>query len=317
MLGSPTPQTALVESQKPDSPSYAFEHEAQKANVRRHANAEAQAQVMLRRLLAREPPAATFALLVQYALACHLNVEWYERSIREERVKLARQTRLATIVAVVLIVTTAVGSVALGHYGETSATVVLTHFAVLLSAAFAVLRLLSGATASKAVASLFWQASADLKEGLYHFEQAWRGKAIDDDDFRAALLVQIVQARVISQKERFDFFKLQKSPAEVLDGAATTLQTLLGRPASVADLVQARQAAELAEHGDVHSLARDARIASLRAEAARAAAKAKADTFGEKDDTPAAVKARQDLLAAEDALRAARVTWETYAAATP
>ncbi|HEX8440884.1 hypothetical protein [Archangium sp.] len=162
-------------------------------------------------------------LLVKHATEYQLNIKWYEQELLAKQNFQKRQTRLIVFVTLLAILATIIASFAqVGWSGQLT---------LVITAVFAVMRLFAAWTDVKAQIGIFWEAASNLKERLYTFEQAWRGKGtqwIKDSrhtwEFRAALEEQIRLARLEVRKERTAFFQTLKSPSEVLDMAVSLWQ---------------------------------------------------------------------------------------------
>src|SRR4029079_17489276 len=90
--------------------------------------------------------------------------------------------------------------------------------------ALTVLQVIAALADGKALLTIFWKASSDLKELLYTFEQKWCGKAAVEagggfcagSGFCEAVDEALRASRAVTRAERVDFFATLRSPSDVV-----------------------------------------------------------------------------------------------------
>lgn len=332
------------------SEAYAFEDDAKKREapqtgeriVSRHrawTSALEQAEVLLRRLEVPEPliaralgesrdPAALAelgprgpaqlrelrSLLAQYASDVIMNAGWYQAKVREFERRLRTFQALAVVCALII----------LGLFGKLamdapppdtvdSSTTWIAQLSLFGTLFFGLLKTLAMGTNLKRQLTAFWEAGADLKEALYTFEHAWKGKleTLPDllgPDFATALYEELRNARTIVRKERAAFFEAYASPEEILavpqsmmsEAAANANVMVAARTASNNERVS-RQAATAKDIADERRRVIEAKAKiGAKEKAIEEARAAGLDTTGYQSEL---IMARADLEQASRALR--------------
>lgn len=263
------------------APTYAFDHEA--TSYRSRTGASAEAHVLLKRL---ELPAGQLEaaqncpdlmrLLTRFGAEIPLNIAWYERRLKWG-IRVQKVSVPVTIVlgVVALAVTGFLGaSASAANQTFTTARVTVT-----LAVAFGVLQMVASALDYKARIGGFWQAMSDLKESLFSFEEAWRGKAIMDvpnktvtPEFLVAIYQELRAARKIARDERTSYFMTFRSPTDILQAATSAVDVVRGkRQDAIAALKQQEAPAE-----SVTARMEQLRATLIEARAAQASAEQKA-----------------------------------------
>lgn len=162
-------------------------------------------------------------LVVRYAIQAHLNVEWYTKR-REHDQKAQNRLWVGLVIGgVVMFGLAAGGTVYLGNAALAGVT---------LASIVPLLKILAVAGDRRKQIGNFWKASAALKEGIYDFEDAWRGRPVItlantgtttvrhvDPEFVQRLQTVLAQARAIETEERSAFFATMQSPSDLLSVA--------------------------------------------------------------------------------------------------
>lgn len=186
------------------------------------------------------------SLLAQLASDVVMNAGWYQAKTREteRQMRWLQAGALVCVLAIVLLF----GALA---FQDTSDGVVDTSAGTIAQISlfgtlfFGMLKALAATGNTKRQLTAFWEAGADLKEALYTFEHAWKGRLttvaeLTGPDFTTALHEELRNARGVVRKERVAFFEAFAAPEDVF-----TLPTgVLSEAASAStDLAQARAAA--------------------------------------------------------------------------
>lgn len=183
-------------------------------------------------------------LLRRWATEVALNLEWYAVNLAKKQ-----RARVAGVVAVSAISVAALGALAavtIAWHGADGAALGA-QAGFVLTAIFLALQILTSVTDVKAQLGIFWEASANLKEALYSFEEQWTGvewtraRAIA---FKTALRAQIALARLETRRERAEYFKTLKSPSEVVSAGLAALEQLRGKQREVYEQYKISQAAD-------------------------------------------------------------------------
>lgn len=194
-------------------PSYRFEDSARKESIRSPEQAEETLQTFLARLDIPGNPEDTSGLLRQYVVDVHLNIEWYVRRLRREKV----WQRLFVTGSVLLLPGIPVLIWGLSYLSDTAASWSATQVTAVLTGVLAIHKSVAAWLDKRQLFGHFWRASAELKELLYSFELRWRGKAVAGGALRPelceALLDDLARAREIVREERRGFYELYKSPS--------------------------------------------------------------------------------------------------------
>ena len=244
--------------------------------------------------------------LLRYCTDVVLNIGWYERARRREESRNTRMTALMVglmLVALGLLFVSSLDSLRPKALVAPSGMLELTIFA---GGALTVLQVIAVLGDGKARLTIFWKASADLKEALYTFERRWRSKCTFPSDdggvvtaapgFDDALEDVLRTARSITRAERLDFFATLRSPSDVVAVATAAADSLRGRRADAAMLATRRDDG-VAEAQKALALAR----------AAVAAAEFRGGASADPAEKPAADKAvldaRAEAVRAESVLR--------------
>jgi hypothetical protein len=172
--------------------------------------------------------------LLRFCTEVVLNIEWYEHARRREESKNAWMTGgmvTLMIVALVLLFLSSLLPAFQSAAGACSGALQLTVFA---GGALSVLQTVAALSDGKARLTIFWKASADLKELLYTFEEKWCGKAVGAAGASAPGFIDAVEdavrgARAVTRAERVDFFTTLRSPSDVIAVAANAADVLRGR----------------------------------------------------------------------------------------
>jgi hypothetical protein len=252
--------------------------------------------------------------LLRYCTDVVLNVLWYERARRREESKNTYMTALVValmLVALVLLFVSNFVPVRQGAAASQGAMLQLTLFA---GGALTVLQVIAALGDGKARLTIFWKASADLKEALYTFERTWCGRCTAPLDevaapsgktaqvlgpapgFADALEDVLRLARGVTRAERVDFFATLRSPSDIVAIATTAAASLRGQRAEVT--------AVLAKHDDGVA---EARTAVVLARAAIAASEfrlaALTDAAEKRAEERTLLDARAETIRAEKVLR--------------
>lgn len=182
-------------------------------------------------------------MLVRYCMDFPLNITWYQRATAYN----VWQQRLAGLFVVTLsvlaLIVTAVPAMLPSFGGKTitEQTSISAQIAVFVTATFGILRILAIATDRKACIGTFWKASADLKEALFTFEEAWRKKVVGKDssvsqEFVTALLGELRFARKVARAERDSYFSAFNSPVDLMNTVSTGIDLVRTRRQDVTAL---------------------------------------------------------------------------------
>jgi len=183
--------------------------------------------------------------LAQLASDVILNARWYQAKVA----RVERQLRNLRMLAV------GCGLVILGLFGGMvflapkagtvdGSTVWIAQISMFGTLFYGLLKSMAAGVSTRRQYTAFWAAGADLKELLYTFEHAWRGKldSIQDlagPDFLTALYEELRNARNIVRTERSTFFEAMATPEEIFSAPSA----LIGESAtSAAALASARAA---------------------------------------------------------------------------
>lgn len=185
--------------------------------------------------------------LVQLASDVILNASWYQARV----VKVERDLRNLRMLAVgcgIVILALFGGMVFLAPRAGTvdGSTVWIAQISMFGTLFYGLLKSMAAGVSTKRQYTAFWAASADLKELLYTFEHAWRGKldSVQDlagPDFTTALFEELRNARVIIRNERNTFFDALATPEEIF---ASPTSVLADTAASATTVATARAAVE-------------------------------------------------------------------------
>lgn len=162
------------------------------------------------------------ALLVQHASDLILNAGWYQEKVR----KMERRLRVFQVLALscVLLIVALFGRLAMvAPPPDTvdASTTWIAQISLFGTLFFGVLKALAAGTNIKKQLTAFWEAGADLKEALFTFEHAWKGRIstpaeLYAPDFATALYEELRNARTVVRRERAAFFDAYASPEEIL-----------------------------------------------------------------------------------------------------
>jgi hypothetical protein len=204
---------------------------------------ESDAQALLERLGQPVPPGGfqahpLFPALQDYCMDVTVNIDWYE----EQRQRTRRDWKRLFYGIIAAGGVTSSVAIGLAYWLKTEAAITL-----FLAAFLPAIQGMASATDHKARLGGFWKASADLKELLFRLEEAWRGKALEQDrvtyhvdgrdverTFEEVLKLDRTTARQIARAERENFFNTFKSPTEAVSRFSESIATM-GKPAKPAD----------------------------------------------------------------------------------
>lgn len=105
--------------------------------------------------------------LIAFATACHLNIEWYDRSRRRHERLYWSFAVFTGLVVVGLPVAISITSMASKAFAA--------QIGVIITGVLSAHRLLASSFEKRNLARHFWKAQAELKSILYAFEDRWRG----------------------------------------------------------------------------------------------------------------------------------------------
>ncbi|HEX3596446.1 MAG TPA: hypothetical protein VHU80_15155 [Polyangiaceae bacterium] len=243
--------------------------------------------------------------LLRYCVDVILNVTWYDRARRREESKNAWMTAFMIALMIVALVLVGASSLASVTPSVTTQNGVL-QLTLFAGGALTVLQVIAALGDGKARLTIFWKASADLKEALYTFERRWRGKCTapgdggilgPDPEFAVALADAIGAAHAVTRAERLDFFATLRSPSDVAAIATTAFDSFRGRRADIAD--------QLGKRDDGFAEARHALTAARAAVAASEfRLKALTDADAKKTEERTLLDVRAEVVRAESVVRA-------------
>jgi hypothetical protein len=176
------------------------------------------------------------ALLREFILHHHLNIDWYERHIAEEQKK-QRRFFWGSVALLILIpiLTLAIS------YGTSSPTLVAAQLTAVLTGIIGFQSALRSLFEKRDVVTLFHKASSALKKATYEFEDRWAGcvpnassSNEEIESFKANLRQMIRKARDIQSEEQETYFA-SRAGYPLLD-----LRTLLSDSGSAAAEVVGR-----------------------------------------------------------------------------
>lgn len=153
--------------------------------------------------------------LSRYVVDVHLNIAWYVRRLRREKLlwALASGLNLALLFALPLLILLL--SKMAGRWGD--ATMTSAQLTAVLTGLFAVHKSVGAWLDRRKRIGHFWKAGAELKELLYSFEEQWKGKAAQGGELTAELLEaldeDVARARALVRKERDAFYELYHLPS--------------------------------------------------------------------------------------------------------
>jgi hypothetical protein len=214
------------------TPRYRFQGEPRADSERARVDALADARTLLARLEPEGDVASVreHPLLVRYAMDVPLNIAWYERA------KLRASVRQGwSMIGVLCFGLCAMGATAIPTLWKpsdaTEASITTAQIAIFVAMAYGVLQVIASLTDQKQKIAGFAKASADLKEGLFTFEETWRGKPLLCDGelepgFASALLQEIANARRITREERDAYFASRPSTTEVAGVLGTAIDAV-------------------------------------------------------------------------------------------
>jgi hypothetical protein len=240
-----------------EPPRYRFEGEPQLGSQRVREHALAEVITLLTRLQADAPATAGLRehpLLIRYAMDVPLNIEWYEHAKSRANVRQGW-----SVLGVLLFGLAAMGATAIPPLwkppGAEVASIATAQIAIFVAMAYGVLQVIASLTDQKQKIAGFAKASADLKEGLFTFEETWRGKTLVcaataptestvrsiqpptiEPSFASALLQEIATARRTARDERDAYFAARPSPTELSSMFGTAIDAVGRSTASYAEL---------------------------------------------------------------------------------
>lgn len=193
-------------------------------------------------------------MLLRYCSDYPVNIGWYQEHAATQERKATSQRRLIIRVGIFLLLATLAAPAVAGWRMSSAVSIqlVVSLVGLLVGGALTALKLLATGFDASVRQGIFWNAGADLKEGLYLFEEKWAGKAVSNgkltSDFLVAIQLELDRARAIGNTEKRAFFATYKSPSDLLtavsggmDAAKQARQDLLS---GVTDAAKARDAVE-------------------------------------------------------------------------
>jgi hypothetical protein len=248
-------------------------------------------------------------LLLRYCVDTILNILWYERARRRaQRVNAQLTFLMIALMAVLMIVLMAVAlalicaSAFTTLEGPAGPGATVLPLALLAGGALTVLQVIAGLGDGKAKLSIFWKASADLKEALYNFEHKWHGRVVEGSppcvakEFEAAVGEELRLAHAVTRSERLEFFAALRSPSDVLAVAVGAMNSLRAQ--------RAEDNAAVAAHDEhVASAKRTAYEARAAVLASEYRLQNLADPAEKQTEGAALVKARAEVVRAEAILQ--------------
>ncbi len=203
--------------------TYSFENE--KTTIRKREDAEMELKIFLKRLGFLDSLPMNYPihkeLLIQYVIDVHLNIFWYEKAKKKEQKRI--KTYGVSSLALLLLIPFAIWYISNNSKAE-NLEAVMTQVTALITGLLAVHKAFSTWIDKRKFIGQFWKAAADLKENLYHLEEAWnKGKAVDEDnhfteDFIRAIKNSLAKARKITTAERAQYFQTFSKPSISLLG---------------------------------------------------------------------------------------------------
>jgi hypothetical protein len=166
--------------------------------------------------------------LIAFTSACHLNIEWYDRSRRRHQRMYWGFAVFTALVVVGLPVAISLTSAASKAFTA--------QIGVIITGVLSAHRLLASSFEKRNLARHFWKAQADLKSILYSFEDKWRGHTVDAEPppelpdgafllfapaFLAALDENTQQAEKVKSEEQQLFFARS-------EGSFSSISEILG-----------------------------------------------------------------------------------------
>jgi hypothetical protein len=278
-------------------PRYKFEEIVRKT-VRTQEDAAQTLDTFVTRLGIPESPELREQLLDplrHYVIEVHLNIDWYVRRLEHER----RLQLMFTAFSVVLLVGIPPLIALLSERIEKNTASTMAVITAMITGILAIHKTLAAWLDKRQLFGHFWRASAELKEVLYSFEQAWGDKAVQDGapqpEFLQAVQTDIARARQIVQAERQGFYEIYQSPAfDVFQ----RLHEALGQGQTLAQQLRSPSLDERA--------ARE-QTAAQRKQSAEAARRRKLELDAEIQGLQRLVEEQQRALAGADATARARI----------
>lgn len=204
---------------------YRFENPEHNPNVRTRETAAEVVRVFAKRLGVPDEVKLDTPLL-EYVVDVHLNIEWYVKRLAREQM----WRRIFIVASILLLPTIPLLIWRLGYIdagagaGSTSSTgstssgnTTAVQITAMITGILAIHKAIAAWLDKRQLFSLFWRASAELKEILYSLEQTWQGQAHIDGELRPEFLeavnAGIKQARQIIHDERQNFYELYRYPS--------------------------------------------------------------------------------------------------------
>lgn len=197
-------------------------------------------------------------LLAQYASDVVMNAAWYQDKVQkvERRLRWFQAGAVVCVLAILALFGDMVRNAPPPGAVDASTTWIaqISLFGTLF---FGLLKTIAASTNIKRQLTAFWEAGSDLKEVLYTFEHAWKGKLetladLCSADFTTALYEELRNARTIVRKERAAFFEAYASPEEILAVPGTVMSEAVANATTLSaarSAVNAERAARMATTG--------------------------------------------------------------------
>ncbi len=245
-------------------------------------------------------------LLLKYATDYPLNIAWYTLKIRALRRIQRIWNGIAVFIGIFFVALIVLAAELLGEKSTVAA-----NLGLFITAFLVTLQLLASVSDVKSQIGIFWETAADLKDALYSFEQAWRGKSWATDpairaEFRVALLDQLRSARVETRKERSQFFQTLKSPSDLVNSLLQAVSAVRGARTEVFTAQKAAADAQQTQQADLAKAVADARSADRKAATDVVLAEAKVQALAQLAAHGTTVDATETAAAAKE-LRDAQV----------
>lgn len=200
------------------------------------------------------------SLLYRYASEVILNIAWYVQHLGLYQKQQQARTRWTLVACCFFIVLLCIPSFSPDAAGYLRSTLIGAQLTLLATLVLSLVQLVATMTDLRGRISQVWQASSDLKEAFFTFEENWRHKVFSpapasqpspppaspnapawagqvppapasqiSPDFISALNQEIRLARKVGRDERTAFFASQKSPSDVVSAATGIIDALRGR----------------------------------------------------------------------------------------
>jgi len=207
-------------------------------------------------------------LLYRYASEVILNIAWYVQHLALYQKQQQARTRWTLVACCFFIVLLCIPSFSPNAAGYLRSTLIGAQLTLLATLVLGLVQLVATMTDLRGRISAVWQASSDLKEAFFTFEENWHHKVFSpapasqnapapaiqpspaaaspnapasasqvppapvsqiSPDFISALNQEIRLARKVGRDERTAFFASQKSPSDVVSAATGIIDGLRGR----------------------------------------------------------------------------------------